>query len=87
VERSALPPLAPAGVRGAREEGAPLGRAAPGSLEEFLVERYQLFSVAAEALEVREDLSVAAGLTPLGRPDSCQWSPGVSVEFEHLRPA
>ena len=84
--------------------GAERGAAAPGSLEEFLVERYQLYSVAAgpalwrgrirhapwilfgaRASEVREGLSQAAGMPPLGRPDASQWSPGVSVEFEHFR--
>jgi uncharacterized protein YqjF (DUF2071 family) len=86
--------------------GGELGQAAPGSLEEFLVERYQLFSVAlgpalwripvrhhpwplfaAEVSELRQDLSAAAGVPALGRPDSCQWSPGVSVAFDHVRPA
>jgi uncharacterized protein YqjF (DUF2071 family) len=85
-------------------KGPELGRASPGSLIEFLVERYQLYSRAAgpalwrgpvrhepwtlfeaEASELREDLSLAAGLQPLGRPDSCQWTPGVSVAFEHFR--
>jgi uncharacterized protein len=86
--------------------GAPLGRAAPGSLEEFLVERYRLYSpafgpvlwhgpvrhepwplVAASVSALEEDLAPAAGIRPLGRPHSCQWSPGVSVAFEHFRPA
>jgi uncharacterized protein len=84
--------------------GAEIGRAARGSLEEFLVERYQLYSraagpalwrgpvrhepwtlFAAEVSELRETLSSAAGLQALGRPDSCQWTPGVSVAFEHFR--
>jgi len=84
--------------------GAETGRAAPGSLEEFLVERYQLFSRAAgpalwnvriqhapwrlftlRLSEVREELARAAGMAALGRPDSMQWTPGVSVEFEHPR--
>jgi uncharacterized protein YqjF (DUF2071 family) len=84
--------------------GAELGRAAPGSLEEFLVERYQLYSraigsalwrgpvrhepwplFAANVLELSEDLSAARGLPPLGPPHSCQWTPGVSVAFEHFR--
>jgi uncharacterized protein len=86
--------------------GAAMGRAAPGSLEEFLVERYRLYSRAAgPALwcgpvvhepwplfhaaveELSEDLSTAAGMRPLGRPHLCQWTPGVSVAFEHFRPA
>ena len=86
--------------------GAPIGSAAGGSLEEFLVERYRLYSRAAGPLlwtgpvvhepwplfqatveELSEDLSVAAGLRPLGRPSRCHWSPGVSVAFEHFRPA
>lgn len=86
--------------------GAEMGRAQPGSLEEFLVERYQLYSVAlgpalwrgpvrhppwplfaATVSELREDLSAAAGIPSLGRPEACQWSPGVSVAFEHFRPA
>ena len=81
------------------------GRAAPGSLEAFLVERYRLYSRAlgpvlwhgpvrhepwsladADVAELNEDLSAAAGMRPLGRPHSCQWSPGVSVAFEHFRP-
>jgi uncharacterized protein YqjF (DUF2071 family) len=85
-------------------KGRELGRAPPGSLLEFLVERYQLYSRAAgpalwrgpvrhepwllydaDPSELREDLSVAAGLRPLGRPDLCQWTPGVSVAFEHFR--
>ncbi len=84
--------------------GVGIGVSPPGSLEEFLVERYQLFSVAAGLLlwhgrihhppwklssatvtALREGLAVAAGMAPLGRPDSCQWSPGVDVEFEHFR--
>ena len=84
--------------------GAEVGLAAAGSLEEFLVERYQLYSVAAgpalwqgrirhapwrlftlKLMELRETLSEAAGMPALGRPDSIQWSPGVSVEFEHFR--
>jgi uncharacterized protein YqjF (DUF2071 family) len=84
--------------------GAELGRAAPGSLEQFLVERYQLYSralgpalwrgpvrhepwllFAASVSELHEDLSAAAGLRPLGRPDFCHWSPGVEVAFEHFR--
>jgi uncharacterized protein YqjF (DUF2071 family) len=86
--------------------GAPTGRAAPGSREEFLVERYRLYSRAlgpvlwqgpvhhepwalfeATVSALTEDLSAAAGIPPLGRPDSCQWSPGVTVAFEHFRPA
>jgi uncharacterized protein YqjF (DUF2071 family) len=86
--------------------GAEMGRAAPGSLEEFLVERYRLYSRAlgpalwcgpvrhppwqlfqAEVTDFEETLSSAAGLQPLGRPRSCQWTPGVSVAFEHFRPA
>jgi uncharacterized protein len=86
--------------------GPERGRAAPGSLEEFLVERYRLYSPAAgpalwcgpvshepwplhEATiaEVSEDLSVAAGVPALGRPHFGAWSPGVSVAFEHFRPA
>jgi len=82
------------------------GSAARGSLEEFLVERYRLYSRAvgpllwtgpvvhepwplfqATVAELSEDLSVAAGLRPLGRPSRCHWSPGVSVAFEHFRPA
>jgi uncharacterized protein len=97
-----------AGMRGSFElrfaRGKELGRAPPGSLAEFLVERYQLYSRAAgpllwrlpvrhepwllfeaDASELREDLAAAAGLQPLGRPHSCQWSPGVAVSFEHLR--
>ena len=85
--------------------GLALGRAAAGSLEEFLVERYALYSQAlgpvlfrgpvrhepwllhsARLEELREDLSLAAGLRPLGEPHSCQWSPGVAVAFEHFRP-
>ena len=84
--------------------GAEMGRAAPGSLEEFLVERYQLYSralgpalwrgpvrhepwllFAASVTDLQEDLSAAAGLRPLGRPDLCHWSPGVQVAFEHFR--
>jgi uncharacterized protein YqjF (DUF2071 family) len=84
--------------------GREIGRAPPGSLEEFLVERYQLYSRAAgpaiwrgpvrhppwplhsvEVSELREDLSRGAGLHPLGRPDLCQWSAGVAVQFEHFR--
>jgi len=84
--------------------GAELGGAAPGSLEEFLVERYQLYSralgpalwrgpvrhqpwllFAASVTDLHEDLSAAAGLRPLGRPDFCHWSPGVQVAFEHFR--
>jgi len=84
--------------------GAELGRATPGSLEEFLVERYQLYSRAlgpvlwrgpvrhqpwrlfsASVTDLHEDLSSAAGLRPLGRPDLCHWSPGVQVAFEHFR--
>jgi uncharacterized protein len=86
--------------------GAARGRAAPGSVEEFLVERYRLYSrafgpvlwhgpvrhepwplVDATVLDVSEGLSAAAGMRPLGPPHSCQWSPGVSVAFEHFRPA
>jgi uncharacterized protein YqjF (DUF2071 family) len=86
--------------------GVEQGTAAKGSLEEFLVERYQLFSTAlgpvlwrvpvrhapwklfaVEIAQVRESLSAAAGVQPLGRPDFGQWSPGVAVEFEHPRPA
>jgi uncharacterized protein len=86
--------------------GPQRGRAAPGSLEEFLVERYCFYSRAAgPALwfgpvhhepwplcdatigEVTEDLSVSAGVPALGRPHFGAWSPGVSVEFEHFRPA
>jgi uncharacterized protein YqjF (DUF2071 family) len=86
--------------------GAAAGPAARGSLEEFLVERYRLYSRAvgpalwcgpvvhepwplfkAAVEELEEDLSLAAGMRPLGRPHSCQWSPGVSVAFEHFRPA
>jgi uncharacterized protein YqjF (DUF2071 family) len=85
--------------------GALLGRAAPGSAEEFLAERYLFYSQAAgpvlwrgpvrhpswvlhqaQVSELQESLSVAAGLPPLGRPDLCQWTPGVAVEFEHFRP-
>jgi len=85
--------------------GPARGRAAPGSLEAFLVERYRLYSRAlgpvlwhgpvrhepwsladADVAELNEDLSAAAGMRPLGRPHSCQWSPGVSVAFEHFRP-
>ena len=85
--------------------GAERGPAAPGSLEQFLVERYLLYSRAAGPLlwrgrvrhepwllydarleSSREDLSTAAGLPPLGRPDLCQWSPGVAVAFEPFRP-
>jgi uncharacterized protein YqjF (DUF2071 family) len=85
-------------------KGRELGRAPSGSLLEFLVERYQLYSRAAgpalwrgpvrhepwilfeaQPSEVHEDLSAAAGLRALGRPDSCQWTPGVSVAFEHFR--
>jgi len=84
--------------------GAELGHAAPGSLEQFLVERYQLYSralgpalwrgpvrhepwplFAASVSDLHEDLSAAAGLPPLGRPDFCHWSPGVHVAFEHFR--
>jgi len=84
--------------------GAELGRATAGSLEEFLVERYQLYSralgpvlwrgpvrhqpwllFAASVTDLHEDLSAAAGLRPLGRPDFCHWSPGVQVAFEHFR--
>ena len=87
------------------EIGAALGPAASGSIEEFLVERYALYSRAAgpllwrgpvrhepwplfgaRVLELREDLSIAAGLPPLGAPELAQWSSGVSVAFEHLRP-
>ena len=87
------------------EKGAEIGTAAPGSLEEFLVERYALYSRAAgpvlwrgpvrhrpwplftaRVAELREDLSVAAGLPALPAPDLAHWSPGVSVEFEHFRP-
>jgi uncharacterized protein YqjF (DUF2071 family) len=46
-------------------------------------EPWQLF--AAQPAELRESLSRAAGLRPLGRPDLCHWSPGVAVEFEHFR--
>ncbi|TMB11010.1 MAG: DUF2071 domain-containing protein [Deltaproteobacteria bacterium] len=86
--------------------GAERGRAAPGSLEEFLVERYRLYSRAAgpalwcgvvrhepwllfdaTVAEVNEDLSTAAGVPALGRPHFAAWSPGVSVAFEHFRPA
>jgi uncharacterized protein YqjF (DUF2071 family) len=86
--------------------GAATGTASRGSLEEFLVERYQLYSraagpalwrgpvvhepwplFAANVAELSEDLSHAAGMRPLARPHSCQWSPGVSVAFEHFRPA
>src|SRR5256885_14996189 len=86
--------------------GAERGHAARGSLEEFLVERYRLYSRAAgpalwsgpvshepwplfqaTVQEFSEDLSISAGLRTLGRPWSCQWSPGVSVAFEHFRPA
>jgi len=35
--------------------------------------------------DLHEDLSAAAGLRPLGRPDFCHWSPGVQVAFEHFR--
>ena len=85
--------------------GGSIGRAASGSLEEFLVERYRLYSRAlgpvlwcepvqhepwplfeANVADLSEDLSAAAGVPPLGRPHSCQWSPGVSVAFEHVRP-
>src|SRR5439155_547236 len=81
--------------------GPARGRAAPSSLEAFLVERYRLYSRAlgpvlwhgpvrhepwsladADVAELNEDLSAAAGMRPLGRPHSCQWSPGVSVAFE-----
>jgi len=84
--------------------GAELGRAEAGSLEQFLVERYQLYSralgpalwrgpvrhepwllFAASVADLDEDLSAAAGLRPLGRPDFCHWSPGVQVAFEHFR--
>jgi uncharacterized protein YqjF (DUF2071 family) len=84
--------------------GREIGRAQAGSIEEFLVERYALYSpalgpllwhgpvrhepwrlFAAEVLEVREGLSAAAGLTPLGAPSLCHWSPGVAVDFEHFR--
>ncbi len=41
----------------------------------------------AQVSELEESLSTAAGLPPLGRPDLCQWTPGVAVEFEHFRPA
>jgi uncharacterized protein len=77
---------------------------APGSVEEFLAERYALYSRAAgpvlwrgpvrhppwslhhaQVTAIDESLSRAAGLPPLGRPDLCQWSPGVAVEFEHFR--
>jgi uncharacterized protein YqjF (DUF2071 family) len=80
-------------------------RAQPGSLEEFLCERYSLYSkaagpvlwrgpvrhepwplVSAQVRELREDLSIAAGLPPLAEPHSAQYSPGVSVAFEHFRP-
>jgi len=86
-------------------KGRELARASAGSLEEFLVERYQLYTRVAgpvllrgpvrhepwplseaQVFEVREDISAAAGLQPLGRPDACHWSPGVSVAFEHFRP-
>ncbi len=86
--------------------GREIGRAAPGSVEEFLAERYQLYSRAAGPMlccglvrhepwplseatvaEVNETLAESHGMRPLGRPDLCQWSPGVSVEFEHFRPA
>jgi uncharacterized protein YqjF (DUF2071 family) len=85
--------------------GRELGRAAPGSVESFLVERYQLYSRALgpalwcgpvrhepwplfeATAEVAETLAEAQGLRPFGRPDLCQWSPGVAVEFEHFRPA
>ncbi|TMA17901.1 MAG: DUF2071 domain-containing protein [Deltaproteobacteria bacterium] len=79
--------------------------AAPGSIEEFLCERYSLYSPAlgpllwrgpvrhdpwplmsAQIKELREDLSAAAGLPPLGEPSLAHWSPGVSVAFEHFRP-
>ena len=43
--------------------------------------------VGANVSELTEDLSSAARMRPLGRPHSCQWSPGVSVAFEHFRPA
>jgi hypothetical protein len=39
----------------------------------------------ASVSELHEDLSAAAGLRPLGRPDFCHWSPGVQVAFEHFR--
>lgn len=86
------------------EAGEPLGRPAPGSLEEFLCERYRLYSRAAGSLlwkgpvlhepwplvsariaELREDLSLAAGLPRLGQPHSAQWTQGVSVAFDHFR--
>jgi len=93
-----------AGFEARYTTGAELGKAPAGSLEEFLVERYQLFSVAAgpalwrgpvrhpswtlfnaTVSELHEGLAAAAGMHPLGRPDSCQWSPGVSVAMEHFR--
>lgn len=84
--------------------GTELGPPQAGSVEEFLVERYALYSRAAgpllwrgpvrhapwrlwsaEVLELREALSAAAGLQPLGAPSLCHWSPGVVVDFEHFR--
>ena len=41
----------------------------------------------ADVANLSEDLSAAARMRPLGRPHSCQWSRGVSVAFEHFRPA
>jgi uncharacterized protein YqjF (DUF2071 family) len=37
-------------------------------------------------VEVREELSRAAGLPRLGAPTLAHWSPGVAVDFHHIRP-
>ncbi|TMA18190.1 MAG: DUF2071 domain-containing protein [Deltaproteobacteria bacterium] len=50
------------------------------------MERGEGWYRSADIAELNEDLSVAARMRPLGRPHSCQWSPGVSVAFEHFRP-